>query len=77
MAQYLTKEHLNSEGEPNKKYHVATRKHPCKKKAKLDVNPEDKAESGDVRLLSESLLAIASQIVLRLIAYSPITRLQI
>jgi hypothetical protein len=47
MAQYLAEEHLNSEGEPEKKYHVANRKRPRKKKAKLDVDPEDKAESGD------------------------------
>ena len=49
MAQYLAEEHLNSEGEPDKKSCAAIRKCPCKKKPKLDikVNPGDKAESSD------------------------------
>ena len=47
MAQYLAEKHLNSEGELDKKSRIATRKRPCKKKAKLDINPGDKAKGSD------------------------------
>jgi hypothetical protein len=49
MAQYLAEEHLNSEEEPDKKFSLATKRRPCKKKPRLEIkdNPGDEADSGD------------------------------
>ena len=49
MAQYLTKEHLNSEGELDKKTCIAIKRCPHKKKARLNIrfNLGDKAKSSD------------------------------
>ena len=41
MAQYLMQEHLNSDGEPDKKIRAMIKRRPRKKKAKLDVNRGD------------------------------------
>ena len=49
MAQYLVQEHLNSEGEPDKKTtssnRVTLKRRPRKKKVKLDVNQGDDSDS--------------------------------
>ena len=48
MAQYLAKEHLNSEGKPNKKTCVMFKKHPHKKKVKCNtVIPGDNTDSSN------------------------------
>ena len=46
MAQYLAQEHLNSEGEPDKKTISSTiKRRPRRKKVKLDVNLGDDTDS--------------------------------
>jgi hypothetical protein len=47
MAQYLAEEHLNSEGEPDKKTCVTLQKRPRMKKVKRDTIPRDNAESSN------------------------------
>jgi hypothetical protein len=63
MAQYLAEEHLNSEGEPDKKTRVAVRRRLCKKKPKLNIDlgsDGDNSNDSDFESGSDSDIDLSS-----------------